>query len=134
MIDSVIVAKKDTKDSNYCSSFLTLAATNSYSVKCRAITILSIIAKLYQATQESEKATMAFQVSKPIYSHNSRTKHYLANPKILTKSLTELILTCTSLIPEPLYQPRQTDRQTDTHTQKHSTPYIYLACACAPEA
>ncbi len=54
-------------------------------------------------THSSEKAAMAFQVSKT--SHNSRTKLYFANPIIeIQENVTAYIetLTCTSLIPDQL--------------------------------
>ncbi len=69
---------------------------------------------------------MAFQVS-----HNSRTKHYFANPQIaiqenMTRSLYNLLLvlhlslsSCSTL-------------HTHTHTQTHKHTTVYLACACAP--
>ncbi len=38
------------------------------------------------ATHSSEKAAMAFQVSKT--RHNSRTKHYFANPRIKIQEIT----------------------------------------------
>ena len=73
------------------SSLLTLAATNSYRCYVELATKYSSNIRWTSfATDSSEKAAMAFQVSKT--RHNSRTKLYFANPRIkiqenMTRSL-----------------------------------------------
>ena len=70
---------------------------------------------------------MAFQVSKS--SHNSRTKHYFANPRIkiqenMTRSLyrNSYLHFIDSWAAVAVY----TDRQTDTHAHTHTLPYTSL--------
>ncbi len=78
----------------------------------------------------SEKAAMAFQVSKT--RHNSRTKHYFANPRIkieinMTRSLEKLLLALNSSLSSCSSLHTQTHRHTDTQT--NTLPYTSLAHA-----
>ncbi len=95
------------------SSLLTLAATNSQRSSTKLTTKQSSNTQWtsFSLRHSSEKAATAFQVSKT--RHNSRTKHYFANPR---KHDQKLLLT---LILEHLQQ--------STHTHTNTLSYTSLA-------